>query len=132
MPEVNLHLGAGKELFAFSRKNRKKATLAEYLLWQQLRNRKLEGLKFRRQHPLGHFITDFYCYEIKLVVELDGEYHTGNEQAEYDSGRTYKLNALGIQVLRFTNEEVINDLKQVLQKIKIHLTLNPSPKGEGL
>ena len=67
-----------------------------------------------------------------MVVELDGEYHTGNEQAEYDSGRTYKLNALGIQVLRFTNEEVINDLKQVLQKIKIHLTLNPSPPGEGL
>ena len=120
--EHDLHKGADKKLFGFARENRKKLTEAEHILWQYLRNRKLGGLKFRRQHPLGKFIADFYLHEAKLVIELDGDYHHEEEQKEYDSGRTYEIKELGIQVIRFTNNEVLKDIEKVLQTIKSYLT----------
>ncbi|MGV3588784.1 MAG: endonuclease domain-containing protein [Adhaeribacter sp.] len=125
--EDNLHKGAAKKLFDFARENRKKQTAAEELLWQHLRNRQLNNLKFRRQHPLGNFIADFYLHEAKLVIELDGEYHNAAENQDYDAGRTYELEEMGIKVLRFTNEEVLNDLDKVILTIKKHLILNSSP-----
>jgi len=120
--ENELHKGADKKLFGFARENRKKLTEAEQILWQHLRNKQLNGFKFRRQHPLGKFIADFYLHEAKLVIELDGNYHTQEEQKEYDFGRTYEMKELGIQVLRFTNNEVLKDIEKVLQTIKSHLT----------
>ncbi|WP_461634355.1 endonuclease domain-containing protein [Labilibaculum euxinus] len=94
-------------------------TKSEKLLWTEIRNRKLNGLKFRRQHPINIFIADFYCHEIKLVIELDGNIHDSEENKEYDEGRTAELEYLGVKVIRFTNEEVINSMTNVLAKIKV-------------
>ncbi|GEO04456.1 hypothetical protein AAE02nite_21200 [Adhaeribacter aerolatus] len=125
--EDNLHKGAANKLFGYARDNRKKQTPAEEVLWQHLRNRQLIGHKFRRQHPLGNFIADFYMHEFKLAIELDGEYHNEAEIKEYDVGQTYELVELGVKVLRFRNEEVLNNIGGVLETIRKHLTLSPSP-----
>ncbi|MEM8640970.1 MAG: endonuclease domain-containing protein [Cyanobacteria bacterium P01_G01_bin.54] len=94
---------------------RKQQTPAEIKLWKALRGRQLAGLKFRRQHPVGSFILDFYCPACKLVVEVDGEIH--NQQRDYDQARTEKLQSFGYRVLRVTNEAVLNDLPAVLERI---------------
>ena len=77
----------------------------------------MKGLKFRRQHPLDKFIVDFYCNEKKLVVELDGALHDEKINKDYDEARTALLAGLNVFVLRFRNEEVINNMKEVLKKI---------------
>lgn len=86
-----------------------------------LRNRKLDDLKFRRQHPVDIFILDFYCHEKKLAIEVDGEIHNNEEQKEWDDSRTVELTELGIHILRFTNEEVVNSVSEVINSIKIFL-----------
>ena len=113
----NLHKEAIGKLYQYGRELRQESTEAEKLLWAELRNRKLNGLKFRRQHPLDKFIVDFYCNEKKLVVELDGNVHDEKINKEYDEARTAMLAGLNIIVLRFKNEEVINNMKGVLKKI---------------
>ena len=125
-----LHQGAPPKHFYYSRENRKQSTKTEQALWEHLRNRKLQGFKFRRQHPISDFISDFYCHERKLIVELDGEYHNDFEQKKYDEGRTLELNKLDIKVIRFTNRQVLEDIAFVLNKIAEHLK-SPSPEGEG-
>ena len=90
--------------------------MAEARLWAALRNKQLEGLRFRTQHPVGNFILDFYCPSCKLVVEVDGEIHA--YQTEYDDARTTKLTDFGCRVLRFTNEQIMNDLPNVLAEIR--------------
>lgn len=117
----DLHKGAEKKLFEFARQHRKEQTAAEDLLWRNLRGKKLSGLKFRRQHPLSGFIADFYCHELALVVEVDGSSHDGVDQNEYDAGRTYVLNELGIRVIRFTNEEILTKTVWVLSEIRKQL-----------
>lgn len=92
-------------------------TEAEDILWKHLRNKKLNGLKFRRQHSLDIFIADFCCHEKKLVIELDGGIHDILEQKEYDEGRTSELEGKGFKVIRFRNEEIMNDLEDVLNRI---------------
>jgi very-short-patch-repair endonuclease len=92
-------------------------TSAEDLLWNELRGKRLHGLRFRRQHPIGHFVLDFFCVQIQLAVELDGCVHRQSDQAAYDEERTRFLQEQGIYVLRFRNEEVFDNLPQVLQKI---------------
>ena len=114
----NLHKEAIGKLYQYGRELRKESTKAEKLLWAELRNRKLNGLKFRRQHPLDKFIVDFYCNEKKLVVELDGSVHEEKINKDYDEARTAMLAGLNVIVLRFQNEEVINNLKDVLNKIR--------------
>ena len=94
---------------------RQNLTPAEKTLWQALRGGKLGGLKFRRQHPVGKFILDFYCPACQLVIEVDGAIH--DAQMEYDAARTDTLTAHGYTVLRFQNEAVINNLETVLAKI---------------
>ena len=96
--------------------NRKNPTNAETLLWQCIRDRQL-GLKFRRQHAIGDYIADFICLEISLIIEVDGEYHNSKEQQERDTIRTKYLNEQGFYVLRFTNNEVINQTEWVLKSI---------------
>lgn len=118
MSNTDLHKGADSKLFGFARENRKNQTNAESLLWSNLRGRKLKGFKFRRQHPLKNFIADFYCYEMKLAIELDGGYHNKSDQKEYDQERIYELGEVGIKVLRFKNEEIENDILSVLEKIE--------------
>lgn len=113
----NLHKEAIGKLYQYGRELRQDSTEAEKLLWAVLRNRNLNGLKFRRQHPLDKFIVDFYCNEKKLVVELDGGVHNEKINKEYDEARTAMLAGLNVIVLRFKNEEVINDVQGVLKKI---------------
>ncbi|NEN91607.1 MAG: endonuclease domain-containing protein [Okeania sp. SIO3H1] len=108
--------GTTPEIEQAARNLRKNLTPAETLLWEALRNKQLEGLRFRCQHPVGNFILDFYCPSCKLVVELDGEIHT--HQTDYDDDRTAKLVEYGYKVLRFRNEQVIDDLPKVLAEIR--------------
>jgi len=125
-----LFRGAGPALFLNARGMRKEKTEAEDKLWQALRNKRIENCKFRRQHPIGNFIADFYCHEKKLVIEVDGGYHDEKEQQEYDKARTQIINESGVKVIRFLNEEILNNLTEALKKISEAL-VSPSPSGEG-
>ncbi|MCS6795776.1 MAG: DUF559 domain-containing protein, partial [Raineya sp.] len=98
-----------KKLKEFARNNRKNPTEAENILWQTLRNRNL-GVKFRRQHAIDGFIVDFVCLERSLIIEVDGAVHLAKEQQELDQIRTEYLEYLGYRVIRFTNDEVENNL----------------------
>ena len=107
------------------RELRKNQTPAEELLWRQLRNRNFMGMKFLRQHPVCvlsafgrnlYYIPDFYCHEAKLVVEADGPIHLSKK--DYDKNRDEVLAGLGLTTIRFTNEEILNDLANVLNRIK--------------
>jgi very-short-patch-repair endonuclease len=90
-------------------------TDAERLLWRHLRQRQMAGLKFRRQHPLGRFIVDFVCIEAALVIEVDGGQH-GEREAE-DAARTAWLNSQGYRVLRFWNNEILDNIDAVRQAV---------------
>lgn len=90
-------------------------------MWQYLRNRQLKGRKFRRQHAFDKFVLDFYCHECKLVIELDGAIHNEKMNRQYDEMRSDKLNDYGIRVLRFQNNEVLNNLPDVLGTIEFYL-----------
>lgn len=94
---------------------RQPQTPAERTLWARLRDRRLSGLKFRRQHPIGRFIVDFCCPARRLAVEIDGDSHA--EQAEYDAARTAWLVEQGYAVIRFTNQEVHRHIEAVLEAI---------------
>lgn len=116
-----LFKGAGAKLFEFSNILRKTQTEAEEVMWQNLRNRKVLGFKFRRQHPLDKYIADFYCHEAKLVIEIDGGIHDLPEHQEYDKKRSSDIEEMGIKVIRFTNKAVNEDLQEVLNAIKNYL-----------
>ena len=107
--------GTTRQIEQAARHLRQQLTPAEATLWEALRGRQLGGLKFRRQHPVGRFIVDFYCPSCKLVVEVDGSIHA--RQQAYDRVRTDQLQTFGYCVLRFTNDEVMNDLATVLSRI---------------
>ncbi len=96
---------------------RNHATPAESFLWKYLRKSQLKGRKFRRQHSIENYIVDFYCPSEKLVIELDGAVHEYEKQAEKDERREERLNELGIQVLRFENQFVFDNLQLVLNCI---------------
>ena len=105
-------------LLPHAKEMRKEPTLEEAMLWDSLRNRKLEA-KFRRQHLIGKYIVDFVCLEKKLVIEVDGEYHNNKEQIELDQERTLELEQKHLfKVIRFTNEEVKFEISKVLTTIK--------------
>ena len=109
------------QLLIFARELRKKQTDAENLLWQLLRGRRFCGYKFRRQHPAGGYILDFYCREIGLAIELDGGGHNDEEQRRYDDERTRVLAGEGIRVIRFWNHDVLNATEEVLQALYVHM-----------
>ena len=118
------------KLLAHARDLRRTATDAETLLWHLLRNRALDNAKFRRQHPEAGYILDFYCAEARLVIELDGGQHV--ERETYDESRTAVLNARGIRVLRFWNDQVLKETESVLEQILFALrasaaSATPSP-----
>jgi very-short-patch-repair endonuclease len=99
-----------------AREMRHPQTPAEATLWHHLRNRNLD-FKFRRQHPIERFIIDFYCAEVKLCIEIDGDTHLEQEQQEYDSARTEVLESIGCRVIRFTNNDVRHNINAVVQEI---------------
>ena len=103
-------------LRAYARKNRKNATLAEQVLWEHLRGGEL-GVEFLRQHIVGDYIVDFASRHDGLIIEIDGGYHAERQQAEDDSIRQSNLEQMGFHVMRFTNEEVLFDIDNVLQQI---------------
>jgi very-short-patch-repair endonuclease len=109
-----------------AREFRKEPTEAERVLWEYLRDRRFFGKKFRRQHILRGFVVDFYCFEDRLAVELDGPIHL--KQKDYDNARQNILKDFRIKILRFKNDEVLRDAQLVLRSIKNHLTIpSPSP-----
>ena len=104
-----------EDLRTWAREMRGRMTDAESLLWLLLRNRRIAGAKFRRQHPLGRFILDYYCLEKKLCIELDGGQH--GEAASYDERRDQWLQAQGIRVLRFWNNQMLAETEAVMEVI---------------
>jgi very-short-patch-repair endonuclease len=120
------------------RELRVKQTPAEELMWEQLRQKRCGGVKFRRQVGIGSYIVDFYCYEGKLAVELDGTIHEDPEIKAYDEARTRYLRSQGIEVLRFTNDGFCGNVAGakffILRKIqeRLGMAASPSPRrGEG-
>src|SRR5437867_4479771 len=103
---------------------RRNDTDAERKLWMRLRDRQLNGLKFRRQQTIGRFIVDFFCAEYRLVIELDGAHHA--DQIQADQRRTEFLNKAGYRVLRFWDHEVLTSIEAVLQQIT-YVVNHPSP-----
>jgi very-short-patch-repair endonuclease len=110
-----------------ARELRVSATSAEKKLWSRLRSRQIAGAKFRRQHPVGEYIVDFFCDEARLAVELDGGGHADEAQKAYDSARTRNLALLGIRVLRFWNNDVAEQPDAVLETIRRAVETPPSP-----
>jgi very-short-patch-repair endonuclease len=111
---------------ARARKMRHEPVPMEELFWSEVRNRKLGGYKFKRQHLIGRYIVDFVCVEQKLVVELDGPFHA--DRVQYDSARDAFLRTRGFRVMRFANEYTADDIGIVLATVKHALdTGTPSP-----
>ena len=116
-----------EDIRAYARDLRSRMTDAEALLWMLLRNRRIAGAKFRRQHPAGRYILDFYCEEKKLGIELDGGQH--GEAVKYDQQRDDWLHAQGIQVLRFWNNQMLAETEAVMEAI--YLALNQKNSNQG-
>ena len=124
-----------------ARQLREHSTDAEKLLWHHLRNRRLNGWKFRRQFPVGKYIVDFVCQELKLIIEIDGGQHA--DQITYDLERTRILNSKRYQVVRYWNNEVLGNTTSVLESLTLtlarrrtaqrerELEYTPSPSGRG-
>ena len=107
-----------KNTLSFAKENRQHLTEAEATIWQQVRDRKIDGFKFRRQHPIAGYIPDFVCLDKKLIIEVDGGYHDDEQQKIFDAARQNWLAENGFEMIRFTNEEVKNNLKEVLKTIE--------------
>jgi len=103
---------------------RRKITEAELIVWNRLKNRKICGCKFKRQYSISGFVLDFYCPEAKLAIEIDGGYHLTSESYEYDKEREKFMESLGIEFLRFRNDEIYENISSVLQKIVDYLSFN--------
>ncbi len=114
---INMFYNAPPIIFARAKALRKQMTNAEKKVWEMLRGKQILGLKFRSQHPMYLFIADFYCHQLKLVIEIDGGIHQQSEQKEYDINREEALKRWDVKIVRFTNEEVERDLKKVKKEI---------------
>ena len=111
------------------REKRGEPTPAEALLWERLRRKQIHGERFRRQYVFERFIVDFYCPAALLVVEVDGEIH--QQQKDYDAFRTEFLEALGLQVVRFTNDEVFDDIEHVVEQIELLVKVGVQRVSDG-
>jgi very-short-patch-repair endonuclease len=124
--DETLHIGTKEMNFENAKRMRRNPTHGESILWAELRNRKLLNYKFRRQHPLSNYIADFYCHELKLVIELDGEYHTNDDVKQQDKKRTEHLREFDITVYRLTNQE-LNNCSLAMEKLRQFIEALPSP-----
>jgi very-short-patch-repair endonuclease len=113
------------KLKAKSRELRNNSTLAEVLLWNQLKARKMRGYQFMRQKPIDNYIVDFFCSKLKLMIEIDGESHTTKQ--EYDLKRRQELEALGLSFLRFYDRDVKQNMSGVLQAIDLWIDKSTTP-----
>jgi len=112
-----MHYGATREIFQIAERLRRDMTATEKIIWDRVSKNQL-GVRIRRQHPVWKFIADFYCHEVRLVIEIDGGIHLRSENREYDISRDIILKEFQIEILRFTNDEVINKTDRVIEKIK--------------
>jgi very-short-patch-repair endonuclease len=111
------------------RKMRHEPTAGEDALWQRLRNRQVDGHKFRRQHPIDRFVADFCCTETKLVVEVDGDVHDGREVE--DKVRTRFLEGLGFRVMRFSNDRILSECDSVVAEIAEAIRMGAARKRDS-
>ena len=102
-------------------------TLSEVLLWQELKRRQMLGYDFDRQRPIVNYIVDFYCKDLQLAIEIDGESHTHEEVAEKDKKRQLRLEELGVRILRFDDLEVKREMKYVINRIYDWIKENTHP-----
>jgi very-short-patch-repair endonuclease len=109
------------------RELRRRSTEAEALLWRHLRDRRFQGIKLRRQHPIGHYIVDFFCPRRRLAIELDGGQHFDPSAQAHDERRSQDLARRGIRVVRFTNTQVFEETEAVLEAIMSALAEAPHP-----
>ena len=114
---TNMHYSASKTIFQYAEVLRKNMTEAEKIVWVRLCKNKL-GVRIRRQHPIYKYIADFYCHELKLVIEIDGGIHLPKENKESDINKDITLNEFGIEILRFTNDQVTDNIDQIIEGIK--------------
>ena len=114
---TSMHYGATMEIFQIAERLRRDMTDTEKIIWDRVCKNQ-PGTRIRRQHPIWKFIADFYCHEVKLVIEIDGGIHLRSENKEYDISREIILKEFQIEILRFTNDEVINEPGLVIEKIK--------------
>ena len=122
------YISYNKKLVEIARINRKNPTQAEDKIWYEvLKDKQFENYKFHRQKPLDNFIADFYCSQLMLVIEIDGDYH--KTQKEYDALRSDKLSDYGISVIRYKNNKILSDIDSVRQdlkdKIKSRISFSP-------
>ncbi len=115
----------------FAHKNKLFATEAESLLWEHIRANRL-AVKFNRQHIIGDYIVDFVCIEKKLVVEVDGGYHSEYQQIKKDEYRTERLNGMGFSVIRFSNEEILGNIFGVINQMSLQETMLSINVGAGV
>jgi len=113
---TSMHFGASKTIFQYAEILRNKMTDAEKIIWEKLCNKQL-GVRIRRQHPIWVYIADYYCHELKLVIEIDGGIHLKKEKREYDIDREVILNEFGIEIIRFRNDQVLKELDTVIERI---------------
>ena len=116
--KISMFYNAKPIIFERAKAMRENMTLSEKAVWELLKEKKMLGLRFKPQHPIDIFIADFYCHSLKLVIEIDDGIHKSNDQREYDIGREGELEHWGIKVIRFTNEEVKDDINLIQNKIK--------------
>ena len=120
-----------KNLTEKARQNRKNPTPAEKKLWHEvLQGKRLANLKFTRRKPLDEYIVDFYCAELMLAIKIDGDTHA--RQKQYDKKRTKNLNKFGVEVIRYTNAEVLNNLEGVYQDLYKRISARKPPKSQPL
>ncbi|SDV99359.1 endonuclease domain-containing protein [Aequorivita viscosa] len=124
-----MHKGAPPSSFIKAKILRQNMTEAEKRLWQFLKNKQLQDYKFRRQHPIHIYIVDFYCHELRLIIEIDGEYHNRADQISKDIERSELLKLQGLHIIRFSNKEVINSIGKVLTDLEKYISgISPKPK----
>ncbi len=109
---------------------RNQATETEVRLWDRLRKKQILGVRFRRQFSIGNYIVDFYSPKIKLAIEIDGKSHDTETKREYDATREKEIRQLGINMLRFRNHEVLDEIDNVIKKIEAAIRTFPLKKGE--
>ena len=120
------------KLLPLKRRLRSNQTRAEQLLWAKLRSNQIHGLKFRLQHGIESYIVDFFCPERNLAIEVDGDVHAGKQQQIKDAERERYLRSLGLGIVRYTNDEVLNNLDGVLEDFYSHVSEVSTSPGPSL
>jgi very-short-patch-repair endonuclease len=114
--EKPMYFGARADTLAAAKILLRKMTVFEKLIWERLNQKKVSGIRFRRQHPISFFIVDFYCHKARLVIEIDGRIQS--QQRDYDDGRSAEMEKYNIRVIRFANEEVDSNIEDVIKRIE--------------